>query len=522
MSPVGAPVFQDHLMAHDLPIPTTEHASTPPRPQVHDGNNVGTAVKNERPEFKEESADVMLSPVSEATPPARKERIYFFKRIADGIPHIDVLFQVGEGELLPGTPQYDIENGLWEATDGLFVFRQTGPRFKVLQSAVSAMFEEKGASRAVVREHMALKTAAFVGNRDAHGEFHILKFTMSGNVFQTPTGKYKDMVMHHGKWRNRVKKLALILGLKMRTFYDGGGRKATPEDYGNWAAGHCEKKLSTFVEDLDLLKNTLMEHGLRPRFEIHLTRAPCGSARKPGCCIQFAHRLGYATGVDFEIHSWEDNVILDGTVPPRPPAKGANLEIVAEIERQRAMNIDENEDQDEEEDAADFDFYLASQYEDNWRGIVFDGFDPAQDEPAPDPRRQPSPASTISPEARENFAKTIQRKFGRKEKRLPDDIIKPYPPTPVTEAEWSQIYDRSASASQPPAATRTSNHFGDGDADLEAADREESPPAMVQQRRAANAQKAETRRKKKLEKRARKAAAAAAAGRDVELEVVGL
>ncbi|KAF6820338.1 hypothetical protein CMUS01_11565 [Colletotrichum musicola] len=414
----------------------------------------------------------MLSPVSEATPPAGKERIYFFKRIADGIPHVDVLFQVGEGELLPGTPQYGIENGLWEATDGLFVFRQTGPRFKVLQSAVSAMFEEKGTSRAVVREHMALKTAAFVGNRDAHGELNILKLTMSGNFFENPTGRQRDMILHRGKWRDRIKQLALILGLNMRTFYDGGGRKATPEDYGNWAAGHCEKKLSTFVvytllhrfgfrvkdltkEDLDLLKNTLMERGLRPRFEIHLTRAPCGSARKPGCCIQFVHRLGYATGVDFEIHSWEDNVILDGTVPPRPPAKGANLEIVAEIERQRAVNLDENEDQDEDEESADFDFYLASQYEDNWRGIVFDGFDPAQDEPAPDPRRQPSPASTISPEARENFAKTIQRKFGRKEKRPPDDIIKPYPPTPVTEAEWSQIYDRSASASQQPTATQT-------------------------------------------------------------------
>ncbi|KAF6824273.1 hypothetical protein CPLU01_10958 [Colletotrichum plurivorum] len=388
---------------------------------------------------------------------------------------------------------------------------------------------------------MALKTAAFIGNRDAHGVLHTLKFTMSGNFFKNPTGRQRGLIMHRGKWRDRIKQLALILGLNMRTFYDGASRKATPEDYGNWAAGHCEKKVSTFVvytllhmfgfrvkaltkENLGQVKTALVQHGLRPRLEIHLTRAPCGSARKPGCCIQFVHRLGYATGIDFEIHSWEDNVILDGTVSPRPPAKGANVEIVAEIERQRAMNLDENEDEDGDEESAAFDFYLASQYEDNWRVIVFDGVDPAQDEPAPDPRRQPSPASTISPEARENFAKTIQRKFGRKEKRLPDDIIKPYPPTPVTEAEWSQIYDRSAFASQPPAATRTSNYFGDGDADLEAADREESPPDMVQQRRAANAQKAEARRKKKLEKRARKAAAAAAAGRNVEdeLEVVAV
>lgn len=482
MSPVDAPVFKDHLMEHDLPIPTTEHASTPPRPHVREGNSIGALVKEESTEFKE---DIILSPVSTSTPPARKERIFFFKKITDGIPHIDVLFQVGEGELLPGTPQYEIENGLREASDGLFIFRQTGPQFKVLQSAISAMFEEKGASRAAIREHISLKTAAFVGNRDAHGELHILKFTMSGNFFQSPTGQNTDMVMHHGKWKNRVKKLARVLGLNMRTLYDGAGRKATPEDYGNWAAGHCEKKLSTFIvyallrmfgfraedltkEDLDLLKNTLSAHGLRPRFEIHLTRAPCGSARKPGCCIQFVHRLAYATGIDFTINQWEDNVILDGTVPPRPLAKGANLDIVAEIERQRAM-LNDDEDEVEDDEAADFDFYLASQYEDNWRGIVFDGFDPAQDKPAP--ARQPSPASNISPEARQNFAKTIQCKFGRKK----------------------------------------------------------SPPDIVRQRRAANTKKAEdqARRKKKLEKRPRKNAAAAAAdrdaaGRDVELEAVAV
>ncbi|KAL3300081.1 hypothetical protein RB213_008625 [Colletotrichum asianum] len=131
----------------------------------------------------------------------------------------------------------------------------------------------------------------------------------------------------------------------MRTFYDGHGRQAREEDRGNWAAAHCEKKLTAFavhaflqhyqiprgqitLQTLAQLKNCLEHESTPPlELEVHVSRGPCGMPERPGTCVKFVKRLGKACGIRFSIIFFEDgeNLLVDESLPPQTRCRTKKL-----------------------------------------------------------------------------------------------------------------------------------------------------------------------------------------------------
>ncbi|OBR13300.1 hypothetical protein CH63R_02026 [Colletotrichum higginsianum IMI 349063] len=130
----------------------------------------------------------------------------------------------------------------------------------------------------------------------------------------------KQDFLFDAKWVARVKVLAKLLRINLRTPFDGHSKPTSDGNVGNWRAGHIEKKLSTHMvytllamyqkkkgkvtlKDLRHLRQILREEGFKPEFEIHLSRGPCGTPHRLGLCVPFVRRLSQITGVKFTIHS---------------------------------------------------------------------------------------------------------------------------------------------------------------------------------------------------------------------------
>ncbi|KAF3804761.1 hypothetical protein GCG54_00012255 [Colletotrichum gloeosporioides] len=398
-----------------------------------------------------------------------QEKIFFFKRMEGSNARFDAMIQVGDGELRPDAVEAGTENALWEVIDGLYLYRQAGLSFKVLQSVGVAEYTSPERSFHRVKHLFSLKTCAFLANRDIHDDMQVLKLALSGNMFDLARPEDENFVVHHARWTKRVKHLAELLGLKMGSPYDGASKKPTEDDVGNWAAGHTEKKLSAYaiytmmqlhlfgdqkikrvsMADLKDLKTCLRMKGLAPRFEIHLTREPCGVPHKPGKCVPFVQRLAYLTDIDFTIHHWEDNVILDGTVPARQKKKEM-------FKKTRADGGDEDTDAENyDSEGEDLDLTLAEQYPDDWEAIVRNGFE----EVDPDEHIYPvrAVADTLPDEANSNPLPPLRisdeniRKFGDRVlqfKRPREEVLKPLPATPVTEEEMQLLRDPYLASSQ--------------------------------------------------------------------------
>ncbi|KAK1634698.1 hypothetical protein BDP81DRAFT_492806 [Colletotrichum phormii] len=251
-----------------------------------------------------------------------KEKIFFLKRMVEGRPHFDALIEVGRGQMRLNAEQAKIEYAIWEASDDLFIYRQAGPDFRILQSMGS--IEYHGANNEkYVKYTFTIKTCGFICQRDANNQLNVVKLTVSGKSFLPHREIDKKNFLHHAKWHKRVKNMARHLGLNLRTFYDGGGKPMTAKNCGDWRAGHIEKKLATHVayamlkyfdikidkkhnaslKDLDRLRQHLKTQGAAPHFEIHLSRGPCGTFKRPGQCLPFVRKLGAASGIKFTIHS---------------------------------------------------------------------------------------------------------------------------------------------------------------------------------------------------------------------------
>ncbi|KAF4492492.1 hypothetical protein CGGC5_v001877 [Colletotrichum fructicola Nara gc5] len=445
-----------------------------------------------------------------------QEKVFFFKRMEGSNARFDAMIQVGDGELRPDAVEAGTENAVWEVTDGLYLYRQAGLSFKVLQSVGVAEYTSPERSFHRVKHLFSLKTCAFLANRDIHGDLQVLKLALSGNMFDLARPEDHTFIVHHSKWTKRVKHLAELLGLKMGSPYDGAGKGPTEDDIGNWAAGHTAKKLSTYaiytmlqlhvfgdqkikrvtMADLKHLKNCLRKNGLAPRFEIHLTREPCGVPHKPGKCVPFVQRLAYLTGIDFTIHHWEDNVILDGTVPARQKKKEM-------FKKSRADGGGEDTDaEDYDSEGEDLDLTLAEQYPDDWEAIVRNGFEQVDPDEHIYPAREV--ADTFPDEANSNPLPPLRisddtiRKFGDRVlqfKRPREEVLKPLPATPVTEEEMLLMRDPYAASTQD-----STSYFFEGTGPA-------SEPEEHEQRRSKkNRQRKEKRRQKK---RAKSAAAAA-------------
>ncbi|KAK2758106.1 hypothetical protein CKAH01_16902 [Colletotrichum kahawae] len=444
-----------------------------------------------------------------------QEKIFFFKRMEGNNARFDAMIQVSEGELRPDAVETGLENAVWELIDGLYLYRQAGLSFKVLQSVGVAEYTSPERSFHRMKHLFSLKTCAFLANRDIYGDLQVLKLALSGNTFELARPEDHTIIVHHPRWVKRVKHLAELLGLKMGSPYDGHSKMPTEDDVGNWAAGHTEKKLSAYaiytmlqlhvfgdrkikrvtMTDLKDLKNCLRNNGLAPRFEIHLTREPCGVPHKPGKCIPFVQRLAYLTGIDFTIHHWEDNLILDGTVPARQKKKDM-------FKKTRADGGSEDMDADDyDSEGEDLDLTLAEKYPDDWEAIVRNGFEEADPDEHVYPAREV--ADPFIDQANCNplpplriYDETI-RKFGDRVlqfKRPREEVSKPLPATPVTEEEMQLLHDPYAALSQ-----ESTSYFFEGTGPA-------SEPEEHQQRRSKKRREKKERRRQK--RRAKSAAAA--------------
>ncbi|KAK1706810.1 hypothetical protein BDP67DRAFT_601567, partial [Colletotrichum lupini] len=247
--------------------------------------------------------------------------IYFFKRMVDGRPHFDALQEIGSGRRQLSDEQANTEYALWETEQGDFIYKQSGTDFRGLKCIGNAEYRgEEGDAQ--VKHKFATKTLGFIAIRGTDSSLDVLKLAVSGTSF-IPLRESKDNFLYHARWHRRVKRMARHLGLNLRTFYDGAGKPMTADNCGNWRAGHIEKKLATYMvyamvfahdikpadshdislKDLNRLRKRLRYQGLAPHYEIHISRAPCGTPQRPGQCIPFVRKLGQAAGIKFTVHS---------------------------------------------------------------------------------------------------------------------------------------------------------------------------------------------------------------------------
>lgn len=241
--------------------------------------------------------------------------------MVDGRPHFDALQEVDPGRTQLSDKQANTEYALWETEEGDFIYRQAGTDFRLLRCIGNVEYRgEEGDTQ--VKHKFATKTLGFIAIRGADSSLDVLKLAVSGTSF-IPLRESKDNFLYHARWHKRVKRLARHLGLNLRTFYDGAGKPMTAENCGNWRAGHIEKKLATYMvyamviahniepadshdislKDLSRLRKRLRDQGLAPHYEIHISRAPCGTPQRPGQCIPFVRKLGRAAGIKFTVHS---------------------------------------------------------------------------------------------------------------------------------------------------------------------------------------------------------------------------
>ncbi|KAK2060494.1 hypothetical protein LY76DRAFT_615045 [Colletotrichum caudatum] len=434
-----------------------------------------------------ESRSAPESTTNNTVPSAKpSEKLFFFKRLIDGHPRLDVLLQVGTGRLHPGT--HKEEFAIWEACDDLYIYRKDGPEINVLQSIGSVEYQDPMSSVSKVKHSFGQKTCGFVGVRDSNGQLQVLKLAISGTSFHPCRERDKKDFLFDAKWASRVKQYAQRMNINLRTIYDGQSQKVTPENLGNWRAGHVEKKLSTHIvwtflatyglvdktrkvslKDLRQLRQRLRKKGWKPRFELHISRAPCGTPERAGRCVPFVQRLSQLTGVHFTIHSWEENVILDGSVPAKRTPR--EVETPQEVEttgqdRAESPGIYNSK-------AEDLEAFLDDP--EAQTNIVFDGFE--------------EPPIKISSRAAKKFGKSID-KFKRQESHI-NGIRKPYPATPTSEEQFQQIYlyGRMLASSQ--------SHFW-----------EDNSPLNSRRRQSVASEENRRRRARKLDTRRRSAVSA--------------
>ncbi|KAK0371761.1 hypothetical protein CLIM01_10872 [Colletotrichum limetticola] len=420
---------------------------------------------SKKPEHTDIEVAVKREPVTEGDSSTQLPRnIYFFKRMVDGRPHFDALQEIGSGRTQLSDEQANTEYALWETEQGDFIYKQSGADFRVLKCIGNAEYwGEEGDAQ--VKHKFATKTLGFIAIRGSDSSLDVLKLAVSGTSF-IPLRESKDNFLYHARWHRRVKRMARQLGLNLRTFYDGAGKPMTADNCGNWRAGHIEKKLAAYIvyamvfahdikpadshdislKDLNRLRKRLRYQGLAPHYEIHISRAPCGTPQRPGQCIPF-----------------ENNLILDGSVPHRPRTRPVNKELSA-LQSQEYLAVSSlSSDYDSEEE--DLLVHLA-EAEGRKDDIVYDGFEIAEDEPrtydacaadddeaeTTDTDSSPLPQQHIPPEVATKFGKNLRAKFTRKEKHTTESTPETTESTEIveeTERELSYVdLDRPPSQSQ--------------------------------------------------------------------------
>ncbi|GJC80944.1 hypothetical protein ColLi_03782 [Colletotrichum liriopes] len=464
------PPIQLELMEYDVPFPSIEHTYTETPNEVSSTNKAPASADNSI-KIKEDSPVPDHTAIGESVDKSFEkpsDKIFFLKRFVDGHPRLDVLLEVGAGQLHPSAND-EAEFAVWEASDKLYIYRTAGPDIKVLQSVGSVEYTADHMALAHLKHGFGQKTCGFVGMRDANGQLRLLKLAISGTSFHPHRNEDKSDFVFHAKWTTRVKNVAKELGINLKTIYDAHGGKTSAETVGNWRAGHVEKKLSTHIvwtfltmygmqvktgkvyrKDLRGLRLRLREEGLQPKFEIHLSRGPCGTSQRPGRKVD---KTGHQERTD---------------IPCAYDSEAEDLDsFVEEVEGQA--------------------------------NIVYDGFE----EDAHHPRTRDSnqggsnealQSSGPSPLPQLRISTKVARRFGkslRKFKRLADDIKKPYPPTPVTEEQFLQMTPYEHASSQ--------SRFWEGP----------GTPFSDRQRRSAALEDRRDRRARKNEMRRRRAAAAA-------------
>ncbi|KAK1467263.1 hypothetical protein CMEL01_11256 [Colletotrichum melonis] len=405
------PVIVLERRSCDVAVPSVEvHRQSLP-PTIDRIVNPGS----KKPEHTDIEVAVKRELVTEGDSSTQSPRnIYFFKRMVDGRPHFDALQEIGSGQTQLSDEQANTEYALWETEQGDFIYKQSGTDFRVLKCIGNAEYRgEEGDAQ--VKHKFATKTLGFIAIRGSDSSLDVLKLAVSGTSF-IPLRESKDNFLYHVRWHRRVKRMARHLGLNLRTFYDGAGKPMTADNCGNWRAGHIEKKLTTYMvyamvfahdikpadshdislKDLNRLRQRLRYQGLAPHYEIHISRAPCGTPQRPGQCI-----------------------------PPRTRPVNKELSALHSQEYLAVSSLSSDYDSEKE----DLLVHLA-EAEGRKDDIVYDGFEIAEDEPrtydacaadddeaeTTDTDSSPLPQRHIPPEVATKFGENLRAKFTRKEK----------------------------------------------------------------------------------------------------------
>ncbi|KAF3797816.1 hypothetical protein GCG54_00011908 [Colletotrichum gloeosporioides] len=270
----------------------------------------------------------------DTNPRHTKPEYLFYKSMRDGIPSFDVLVMSRRSlHKRSAMQQISIGNIVPSTTEGFYIHNFDGVTLE-LKSLARVTFRTRDLVISEARACYAPKTCGFLAYRSEDG-LQILKLCLSGDKLRPHRAANNDFGLCSRKWTKHVKTLAQLLGVNMRTLYDGHGRQAREEDRGNWAAAHCEKRLTAFavhaflqyykiprsqvtLQTLAELKNCLERESRTPlELELHVSRGPCGMPKRPGTCVKFVERLGRACGIRFDIVFFEDgsNLIVDESVP---------------------------------------------------------------------------------------------------------------------------------------------------------------------------------------------------------------
>ncbi|TKW51553.1 hypothetical protein CTA1_10319 [Colletotrichum tanaceti] len=164
------------------------------------------------------------------------EKFFFLKRMKNNRPRLDVLFRIGQGFLHPGAHESE-DYAVWEASDSLYLYRTTGPNLQILQSVASVEYTAKNSQVSRIKTEFSLKTCGIIGTRDSEGRLQILKTAISGTEFIPVRAQDRQDFLFDAKWAARVKLLAKLLQINLRTPFDGHGKSISDGNEENVVLG---------------------------------------------------------------------------------------------------------------------------------------------------------------------------------------------------------------------------------------------------------------------------------------------
>ncbi|GKT51655.1 uncharacterized protein ColSpa_11836 [Colletotrichum spaethianum] len=162
------PLIELEQMDFDVPHPSIEHTCTEVQKTASLVDKAPISADNGI-NIKEDGIAFDAPPIGDIVAFEKpSDKIFFFKRMRNGHPRLDVLLQVGSGRLQPNASD-EAEYAVWEASENLYIYRTAGPDIKVLQSMGSVEYTADKSSRSDTKRSFSGKTVGFSSTRTQAG-----------------------------------------------------------------------------------------------------------------------------------------------------------------------------------------------------------------------------------------------------------------------------------------------------------------------------------------------------------------